>query len=129
MIPTYTTFIALFPEFNDLEETFVTLWLNRSAARVNKKTFGNTYEDAVYYLLGHKLSLHKLGLANGGEERGVLSSETEGDISASYSPVSSTMVSNNTNYTTTQYGREFLTLRNSKVKRFIGMGTPNVTNY
>ena len=129
MIPNYTTFNILFPAFSDLEESFVTAWMDQVKIGINPKTFGNMYEQAVYNALAHKLSLYRTSEANKGEERGVIASESEGDISVSFAATPSTMVSEETDYTSTQYGRAFLTIRNSKVKRFIGMGTPNVSHY
>ena len=112
---------AMFPEFATSEESFVTLWLDTYKAKTSEKVFKECYELAVYYQLGHKLATQKVLAANEGVEKGVVSSESIGDVSVSYSQPS-TGTAESGNYVTTSYGREYLNLRKSKIIRATAVG-------
>ena len=116
-MPNYTNFIAMFPEFADLNQAFVELWLAQSILKVSSNVFGEMYELATYYLLAHSLSVYKTNAANNGQDKGIVSSESIGDVSVSYAQPTFSYSNTAGNYQSTSYGREYLAIRKQKVIR------------
>ena len=114
MNPTYADFIALFPEFTDVDQVFVETWLSVTRQKISQDVFQELYPMAVYYLLAHTVSTQKVLQANEGVDKGLITSESIGDVSVSYSQPS-TGSAETDNYVTTSYGREYLSLRKMKV--------------
>ena len=123
-LPNYTDFIALFPMFSDLDQPFVELWLEKVKLEISSKVFGNLYSMATYYLLAHSLTVYRLTNASGGIEKGAVTSESEGDFSVSYATAPMPSSSDSSNYSSTSFGREYLSLRKKVVVGLSGIGTP-----
>lgn len=111
---TYAKFINLFPEFTEVNESYVETWLDATKLKLSEKVFGELYELAVYYLLAHTVSTLKVLQLNEGVDKGFITSESIGDVSVSYSSVS-TGSAELDNYVSTAYGREYLAIRKKKV--------------
>ena len=121
-MPNYGQFIALFKEFISLEEAYVNLWLDVCISQVDEKAFGRQYAIAVYYLTAHRLSVHKNLGDNGGIDRGLITSESIGDLSVSYGQPNTSGGEGDVNYNQTAYGREFLAIRKMQIINYIAAG-------
>lgn len=112
MNPTIDEFLDIFDEFNSFNSTKVGYYFNSSLCQVGKNAFGDCYAQAVYLMTAHNLTMSNPSKAGAGQK----SSEKVGDISVSYNTGSADGI--DAFLTQTNYGLQFIELRNSKV---IGM--------
>ena len=56
MAVTSTTFLARFPEFNNLESAVVTATIGEAQRQNDETIWGDQYDDAVNYLTAHLLA-------------------------------------------------------------------------
>ena len=109
MDPTIEEFLAIFPEFSSVVNTRIQYYMDLAIAQVGKDAFGDCYAQAVYLITAHNLTMMDPSRSENGEK----SSEKVGDIAVSYN----TTVANgqDAEFNQTQYGKQFIQLRNSKV--------------
>lgn len=110
MEPTIEEFREIFPEFNSIGNPRVQYYFNLSVGQVGKNAFGDCYAQAVYLMTAHNLVMSDPNRAQSGEK----SSEKVGDLAVSYNTTSATD-DLDSYLRQTQYGKQFIQLRNSKV--------------
>ena len=103
-------------EFSDDEE--LDQWIEVVSPMVSKKQFGKLYNQAVAYLVCHKMKLCGYGTSPLGEELGNISaigfavgSVSEGGSSISFGASQGGNLANDAELALTAYGLQFLTLR------------------
>ena len=105
-----TNFKEVFPEFASQSEVRVDMFLDGAKDQISADVFGKSYERAVLFLAAHDLTMSDPDKAS----KPQVTSEKVGDVSVSYSSVNA--VNNSDNYyMQTQYGLQFLGLRNACV--------------
>lgn len=109
MEPTIEEFREIFPEFDSLPSPRVQYYLDLAVAQVGKNAFGDVYSQAVYLVAAHNLTM----MDPSRSENGTKSSEKVGDLAISYDTSSGKGM--DAMFNQTQYGKQFLQLRNSKV--------------
>lgn len=105
-------------EFSLLDEGYLEEWIEICRPMVSKKQFGKLYEQALAYLVCHKLKLAGNGESPLGGELGNLSalgfsvsSVSEGGSSISFGASQSSNLANDAELALTTYGLQYLTLR------------------
>ncbi len=116
-VPTAEQFTTRFPEFADNDEDQINLLLQDSAALIDETWREVDYQPAIMYMTAH----HLTGATNaadygGASAPGAVSAETFGPISVSYGGNSgqgagSSGAWSGSPYSTTEYGRRYLRLR------------------
>jgi hypothetical protein len=128
---TYASFIVDYPEFSNAAtypEAAFTLFANEAATMMNVGRWGAMYNDGYELFVAHKLMLYKRRQdtaalnAYPGLGKGVLNSESPGQVSLSYDTTASTEERGGM-YNETEYGREFL-----RKARLVGMGAVQVNH-
>lgn len=109
MEPTILEFRDIFPEFNSISNTRIQYYLDLAISQVGKNAFGDCYAQAVYLVTAHNLTMMDPSRAQNGNK----SSEKVGDLAVSYDTSSGKGL--DAMFNQTQYGKQFLQLRNSKV--------------
>lgn len=109
MEPTLVEFREIFPEFASSSDARVQYFMDLATAQVNTTAFGDCYAQAVYLLTAHNLTMMDPSRASSGSK----SMEKVGDLAVSYDTSSGTGM--DAEFNQTQYGKQFLQLRNSKV--------------
>ena len=110
---TPTDFKTRFPEFNDIDDARIQLFLDDAALEISKTVWGKLYDKGVLYLTAHELSM---ATATKSGKTGGLKSETSksvGNVSVSYGSLNYNEYDNY--YTTTAYGKKFIDMKN-KIK-------------
>jgi hypothetical protein len=102
-------FLALFPGFANLSPTRIALFLSNAECVVSEKAFGDCYPQAIFFVTAHNLTMLDPTVANGG----AIASEKVGDISLTYKNMGDPSAQDG--YTQTQYGLQYLQLRDSRV--------------
>ena len=110
------------PEFENISDTDLQIWIELAKPYVSKKKFGEFYNQAVAYLVCHRMTVAGLADTSENGEMGMLTALATstygiGSISAGSSSISFTnggaagMVDADTEYTRTKYGIQFITIR------------------
>jgi len=107
--PTIIEFREIFPEFNPVSDPRLQYYMDLSIGQVGKNAFGDCYAQAVYLVTAHNLVMMDPSRATNGTK----SADKVGDISVSYDTSSGKGM--DAMFNQTQYGKQFLQLRNSKV--------------
>ena len=94
-----------FPEFASTSDAFIQLYIDQAILCVNVNRWGNKSEWGIAYLTAHLLTIINRG---GSGQSGAVTQESVGDLSRSYGTVTPI---NESEYSTTNYGREYLRLR------------------
>lgn len=110
MEPTLEQFREIFSEFNSISNTKVNYYMDLAKGKVGKNAFGDCYAQAVYLMTAHDLVMSNPDRASSAEK----ASEKVGDLAISYN-TSTTGDDLDAYLRQTQYGNQFLNLRNSKV--------------
>lgn len=103
-------------EFNDINDTTLEKWIEIVSPMVSKKQFGKLYEQAIAYLVCHKLKLSGAG-ENPLGELGVIGvgfsigSVSEGGSSISFGANQSSNLVPDAELGLTVYGGQFLQIR------------------
>lgn len=105
-------------EFSDVPDDDIKVYIELSTPLVNKKRFGNLYEQAVAYLAAHRMKMNGHGTSVGGfgslGNMVGISSISEGEVSVSFSnSQSSSTSSSDSELGLSFYGQQFLQLRRS----------------
>lgn len=119
-------FIALFrtlaPDLQDVTDTMVLAMRDIVAPTISVSKFGNLYNQALAYLIAHKLTLQNIisqqGATTAELTAGSIVSEKEGDLSRSFglqqnNPIGSSGYMESLKKTA--YGQEFLNIRSMRI--------------
>lgn len=111
------TFRFLATEFNTVSDSDVTQFMEICKPLLSESRFGDLYPQALAYLTAHKMKMAGLGDSlmgisglRAGDTVG-LSSVSEGETSVSFSNSQAVNIGVDGEYSMTQYGVMFLTLR------------------
>lgn len=109
---------ATMKEFSDVPDPDIKVYIELSTPLVNKKRFGNLYEQAVAYLAAHRMKMDGRGTTVGGfgsmGNMIGISSISEGEVSVSFTnSKSSNASSSDSELGLSVYGMQFLQLRRS----------------
>lgn len=114
----YDIVMLIGQEFEDVDEDTVKQWVELVKPMVSKKQFGKLYEQAVAYLVCHKLKMSGEGANPMGKELGninslgfAFSSVSEGGSSISFGASQGSNISKDAEYGLTSYGMQYLELR------------------
>jgi hypothetical protein len=101
-------FKARFPEFTGLDDAVVTRWLDEAARYLNVTQWAGKYDDGQAYSTAHLISIFEADTL-GTEEpaAGVITSEKEGQVSASVSPLVVAEIFRKDSFGSTKYGRRY----------------------
>ena len=104
------------PEFSEVDDAAISKWMEIVKPMVSKKRFGELYEQALAYLVCHKLKMAGNG-ANPLGELGTIGigfsigSVSEGGTSVSFGAGQSSNLATDAELALTAYGLQFLSLR------------------
>lgn len=105
------------PEFKDVEDDELSKWIELVQPMVSKKLFGDLYEQAVAYLVCHKLKIAGKGENPLGDIGSIgslgfsIGSVSEGGTSVSFGANQSSNLANDAELALTTYGLQFLSIR------------------
>lgn len=105
-------------EFADTPDGTLEQWIELVRPMVSRKQFGKLYEQAIAYLVCHKMKMSGGGASPLGEEMGninalgfAISSVSEGGSSISFGASQSSNTTKDAEYGLTSYGMQYLNLR------------------
>ena len=101
-----TSIKTMFPEFKNLEDSYINLHIQNASLFVCSSSYGNRYDFVLSYLTAHFLKISK----DLGKE---LASETVDKLSRTYK----TSDSNANSFSTTSYGKVFEDMKKMTLKR------------
>lgn len=105
----------LAPDLADAKEDMIIAMRNLCEPMVNKERFGDLYDQALAYLVAHRLAyinvIAENGAGSSAATAGSLVSEKEGDLARSYSSSGIGTGSYIDNLDKTAYGMEFKRIR------------------
>ncbi len=122
---TLEIFRLIATEFSTISDTDVNKWIELTEPLISESRFGNTYKQALAYLTAHKMKMAGLGDTSVGKIDDMMrvSSYSEGSVSISYSTGGSGGANiADEEYRLTAYGRQYLTIRCSKIIPIISAG-------
>lgn len=119
-------FIALFrtlaPDLQDVTDTMVLAMRDIVAPTISVSKFGNLYNQALAYLIAHKLTLQNIisqqGATTAELTAGSIVSEKEGDLSRSFGLQQNNSTGGSSymeSLKKTAYGQEFLNIRSMRI--------------
>lgn len=108
------------PEFNGTDDEAVGQWLEIVRPMISKKQFGKLYEQALAYLVCHKMKMSGLGENPLGDIGSIgiglaVGSVSEGGSSISFSTNQSSSLADDAELALTAYGVQYLSLRRSVI--------------
>lgn len=105
-------------EFEETDDEIIEQWIEITKPMVSKKQFGKLYEQAVAYLVCHRMKMAGYGNSPFGEELGNMNSlgfafgsVSEGGSSISFGASQSSNITKDAEYGLTSYGMQYLELR------------------
>lgn len=105
-------------EFSDTPDEVLNQWIEIAKPLVSRKQFGKLYEQALAYLVCHKMKMAGSGQNPLGAEMGninafgfAFSSVSEGGSSISFGASQSSNLTKDAEYGLTSYGMQYLNLR------------------
>lgn len=104
------------PEFSEVDDTVISKWVEIVKPMVSQKRFGGLYEQALAYLVCHKLKMAGNGANSLGELGTIgigfsIGSFSEGGTSVSFGAGQSSNLATDAELALTAYGLQFLSLR------------------
>lgn len=107
-------------EFRDVDYDDIETWIEIVRPMVSRKKFGNLYEQALAYLVCHKLKMVGLGESPLGDMGKIgstfnVGSVSEGGSSVSFGVNQGSNLANDAELALTSYGLQFLQLRRSVI--------------
>ena len=105
------------PEFSDTADSVILNWINLCKPLVSKKVFGDLYEQALAYMVCHRIKLAGGGASTYGEHGtigdafGGVGSVSDGGSSISFNTSGALNGMADSEYSLTLYGTQFLHLR------------------
>lgn len=111
-------------EFADISDEAVEQWIELTTPLISESRFGNTYPQALAYLTAHKMKMAGLGDVSTGKIDDAIrvGSYSEGSVSISYTANGGGTNIADDEYKLTAYGRQYLTIRCSKIIPIISAG-------
>ena len=105
-------------EFHAADNDTLEKWIEFVRSMVSRKQFGKLYEQALAYLVCHKMKMSGLGENPLGDMGNIgvgfsVSSVSEGGSSISFGANQSSNINNDAELGLTSYGTQFLSLRRS----------------
>lgn len=103
-------------EFSEVDEDTISKWIEIVKPMVSKKQFGDLYEQAIAYLVCHKLKMAGNGQNPLGEIGAIgvgfsIGSVSEGGTSVSFGAGQSSNLATDAELALTSYGLQYLSLR------------------
>lgn len=126
MTPDLATFRALFPEFAEISDATVTLYVDDGALQLDQGAWGLCYGKASLYYAAHELALAQARSASaqegsGGEviipQAGVLASGSEEGISFAFAQSSTPKSATQEWLSQTPYGQAYMALQRQCLSR------------
>lgn len=107
-------------EFHASDNDTIEKWIELVRPMVSRKQFGKLYEQALAYLVCHKMKMSGLGENPLGDMGNIgvgfsVSSVSEGGSSISFGANQSSNINNDAELGLTSYGTQFLSLRRSVI--------------
>lgn len=107
-------------EFHTSDNDTIEKWIELVRPMVSRKQFGKLYEQALAYLVCHKMKMSGLGENPLGDMGNIgvgfsVSSVSEGGSSISFGANQSSNINNDAELGLTSYGTQFLSLRRSVI--------------
>ena len=104
------------PEFSEVDDAVISKWVEIVKPMVSQKQFGDLYEQAMAYLVCHKLKMAGNGVTPLGDLGTIgigfsIGSVSEGGTSVSFGAGQSSNLATDAELTLTAYGLQFLSLR------------------
>lgn len=118
-------------EFASMADSDIQKWIELVEPLVSKKRFGKLYEQAVAYLVCHKLKMAGLGGSQSGGSGSVLppisetariASMSEGESSISFGSSQQSNTAADAEFGLTSYGMQYLSLRRGVIVPIICSG-------
>lgn len=117
MTTTTEQFKAFFPEFCDVPDSVVTVWLDEATSYLDPASWGDCFDRACRYWTAHNLSQSQSRVASPQQQSGsgAITSASAGGLSVSYAipdfAVNGT--ADEIDYSKTEYGVKYLALRDN----------------
>lgn len=108
MIVTPANIKKYFPEFKDLDDEFIQLYIEEALIQIDERRWGVYYRLGVLYLTAHLIAMANR-TSSGISPGGIVSSESVGDTSVSYA-VPGGITTDNYYFSQTPYGIRYLEL-------------------
>lgn len=114
------TYLTLIPAHAAVPAPTIQVWLNLAIKRHTPAPWGAVYDEAMIFYAAHFLEkiagTSGSGGSGGGSAVGPLISQKDGDLSRTYAApaTSSGSTSSDASLSSTEYGRAYLDLRNSR---------------
>ncbi len=110
MTVTASLFKTRFPEFDDLEESRIEIFIGDAEDELEESAWGDRYDLAVYYLTAHLLALGQETLAGNPMGLSKITSASADGLSTGFGSYTFTSATD-AYWSSTSYGREFLRLK------------------
>lgn len=101
---------AFFPEFARVDSTTVTKWLTYAQGHHNANQWGAKSDDGLTWLTAHFLAVYTPECETDKVGPGPLTSSREGQVAASWSPLTVPKIFTKNDLGTTKYGRRYLSM-------------------
>lgn len=105
-------------EFSEIPDGTLEQWIEIARPMVSRKQFGKLYEQALAYLVCHKMKMAGYGTSPLGDEMGninafgfAFSSVSEGGSSISFGASQNSNIAKDAEYGLTSYGMQYLNIR------------------
>ena len=104
-----------FPEFASVDSTTITRWITEAERNHNASAWSGKSDDGLAYMVAHFLTAFPGTECDGpiGLGAGALTSTNEGQVGASWSPLTIPKAFTKDDFGTTKYGRRYLSLLDS----------------
>lgn len=108
------------PEFDEISDGVLEQWIEICKPLVSKKQFGKLYEQALAYLICHKLKMtgegeNALGALGSVSTAFSVGSVSDGGTSISFSGAGQSNATTDAEFALTVYGAQFLHIRKSVI--------------
>jgi hypothetical protein len=108
MAVTATEFKARFPEFGELPDATVDRWLDEAARNLSTSQWNDLYDDGQAYMTAHLIvTFENLTLGTPEPGAGPVTSEKEGQVAVSISPLVIAEAFRKDSFSGTKYGRRY----------------------
>lgn len=108
-------FLIRYPEFKELDEKRIELFLSDAESELSEKRWGNMYQRGKYALTAHLLFLDNLRQKTQGQAVKAVTGERVGELSVNFA--TSGITGTEADYQLSAYGQEYLRLR-----KLVGIG-------
>jgi hypothetical protein len=131
----YDVFRILAPEFKDIEDENVKQWILLTSAMISRKRFGHLFSQALALLTAHRMKMAKGNLVADGDPLADIGnigmgnfmrvgSFSEGQVSIGFNHDTSQYADADADYTLTEYGIQYLTIRHKRIMPIVSAAEP-----